>query len=237
MASMILITCPKCKKQLKGPEGFVGKSVRCKSCGHNFVVKAPAPQTPTPAAKKPAPEPSMYEFASDPGQAKKKSAAARPEAKTEPPKPAAAKFAADPGDSLSGNPYQLKEAAELSARCPQCARDFDTPDQRICLHCGYDTHAQKRLTTVKVLGRTKFEIIMWLLPGILCVVTVVICLAFVAFLWFGLDRYDKDGAETWWVFPSEVWGSVVCCFISYYCVRFAIRRLIVHPLPPEKVKY
>jgi hypothetical protein len=40
MAS-IDITCPDCKKQLKGPEELVGKKIRCKSCKAVFTVKAP----------------------------------------------------------------------------------------------------------------------------------------------------------------------------------------------------
>ena len=39
MAS-IDITCPDCKKQLKGPEELVGKNIRCKSCKAVFTVKA-----------------------------------------------------------------------------------------------------------------------------------------------------------------------------------------------------
>src|SRR5262245_8067502 len=40
MASTISFACPKCKKQLTGPDGLEGKTIRCKECGNVFAVKA-----------------------------------------------------------------------------------------------------------------------------------------------------------------------------------------------------
>ena len=38
----IVISCPECDKQIKAPADAVGKKIRCKSCEHVFVIKAPA---------------------------------------------------------------------------------------------------------------------------------------------------------------------------------------------------
>src|SRR5205085_6093737 len=38
MAATIVVACPNCQKQLKGPAEIQGKKVRCKSCGHTFSV-------------------------------------------------------------------------------------------------------------------------------------------------------------------------------------------------------
>jgi DNA-directed RNA polymerase subunit RPC12/RpoP len=235
MAATIVITCPKCKKQLKGPAGFVGKSVRCKSCSHNFIVKAPEAEAPKAAEKKKAApvEASVYDFANDPGAGKKKAGRAPKAEELKPVEPP--RFTGDAGDSM--NPYVMKSAEELVARCPQCAKDFESPDQVICLHCGYNTDTQRRLTMVKVVGTSPLEHVMWLLPGIMCVILLLAAVGFTCFLWLALERYDKEGKAIWWVFPSQVWGSVFCGFIAYYSAWFAIRRLISEPTPPEKIKY
>ena len=75
MAATMIITCPKCKKQLKGSEAFIGKSVRCKSCEHKFVVQAAGSPKPPPAAgptKNTAPvEQAVYDFAPGSGSKEK----------------------------------------------------------------------------------------------------------------------------------------------------------------------
>src|SRR5262245_9791594 len=45
MPAIMIITCPSCSKQSKGPAELSGKKLRCKACGHTFVVGKP------PAAK------------------------------------------------------------------------------------------------------------------------------------------------------------------------------------------
>jgi len=41
MAATIVITCPKCKKQMKGSAELIGKRIRCKGCGQAIPVRAP----------------------------------------------------------------------------------------------------------------------------------------------------------------------------------------------------
>ena len=52
MSATITITCPKCKSQLKGPSDLHGKKVRCKGCGHAFIIDGGVSNKPvsTPAA-------------------------------------------------------------------------------------------------------------------------------------------------------------------------------------------
>jgi DNA-directed RNA polymerase subunit RPC12/RpoP len=76
MAEQILITCPECKKQLKGPAELRGKSVRCKACGKVFAVRTTesgavakkATGSQAPAKTAPAPPPREDEVAKDPYQ-------------------------------------------------------------------------------------------------------------------------------------------------------------------------
>jgi predicted Zn finger-like uncharacterized protein len=52
-----VIDCPSCRRKLRVPEEFVGKAVRCPTCGETFDAAAPAASPPPPAAPEPAPAP------------------------------------------------------------------------------------------------------------------------------------------------------------------------------------
>src|SRR5262249_10200819 len=54
MGGSMVIACPECKKKFKGREELEGKTVRCPSCKHNFVVPGPAADK---SASKPAAAP------------------------------------------------------------------------------------------------------------------------------------------------------------------------------------
>lgn len=47
------IQCPNCQKTGEVPEGFVGTSVQCPTCGTAFVVAAPGPFQPVPVRQYP----------------------------------------------------------------------------------------------------------------------------------------------------------------------------------------
>src|SRR6266849_1589559 len=111
MASQILITCPECTNQLKGPADLQGKRIRCKACGHVFAVGAPAPS----------------KSAAPPG---KGSGVRAPKAKPATPPPAKQE------EEVAKNPYDLTEI-KLATRCPQCAAEMESPDAVVCLNCGY----------------------------------------------------------------------------------------------------
>ena len=51
MASTIDVSCPQCQKQIKASVELQGKKVRCKGCGHIFVIGAPAAAKPSQGAK------------------------------------------------------------------------------------------------------------------------------------------------------------------------------------------
>src|SRR5262249_14415843 len=51
MASTIDVSCPECQKQIKASPELKGKKVRCKGCGHVFVIGTPAANKPSPEAK------------------------------------------------------------------------------------------------------------------------------------------------------------------------------------------
>jgi hypothetical protein len=221
MPETILITCPDCKKQLKGPAELAGKKIRCKACGYIFMVKAgpaarsnrepqPAKATAAPAAKtKPSPP------------AKGKAVEPAPP-KPEPPP------TKDPEEKEGKIAYQLTDAF-IGHRCPQCAAELQE-DTVICINCGYNTQTRSRTQTVMVIESTSREWFWWLAPGFLCVLGTLAAIGVICYLWIGLRGME----DTWWVFPTKVYGSVVAAFCGWFAGRFALKRLLRDFHPPEK---
>jgi hypothetical protein len=204
MAAMILITCPECKKQLKGPAELQGKRVRCKGCGQVFAVRASAPN------KKAADV--------QPGKAK---------AGSSPPK--------EQPEGSGANPYLLTDVV-LTARCPQCAAELDSPDAIICLNCGYNSRSRQRMTTIRTYAHTPFDWIFWLAPGIGCLLAALAMIGLICFLWVpaGLQR---AAGEAWWGhFSVQIYGSFFAGAVAWFTGKYAFRRLVQNPRPPEKFK-
>jgi DNA-directed RNA polymerase subunit RPC12/RpoP len=210
VATSIIITCPQCKKQSKGPTQLVGKTIRCKACGHTFLVKSASPNKPGPAAK-----------------AAKAKGLRRP---------------ADADEFEQGsNPYEVTDL-DLTPRCPHCAGEMEE-GAIVCLHCGYNTRTREHPTVVKVMGATFWEHLRWLLPGIACAIAVLSLGGLIAFLWVpgGLrGQADKDPQSWLWYFfdnfPTQVYGTVFSLGLMWLAGKFAFKRLVLHPKPPEKIK-
>jgi DNA-directed RNA polymerase subunit RPC12/RpoP len=213
MAATIAITCPKCEKQIKGPADLAGKKIRCKECQHIFVVKVGAGGR--------APEKGGKAVKTASG--KKGAAAAKP--------------AMD--DDEDGSGYEPVDIS-LLPRCPYCAKELENDEQVICLHCGYNRQTRERVGFVKTYERTGGQIFLWLLPGILCAIGVLILIGIMVVFWTVFPKLASDYDANWWsVFFNlwaRLWGSVICLFAGFWLARFAILRLIFHPLPPEKEK-
>jgi DNA-directed RNA polymerase subunit RPC12/RpoP len=243
MAAMISFTCPECKTALKGPADMQGKKARCKRCSHIFVLKANSPADASPAA---------------PAARGKTSRPATPAAKTSPAKPAAKKPATPepeaepmtymfreetealaegaggaksttPSPHGSQNPYGVTDL-DLAPRCPFCAQEMESEDAIICLHCGYNTQTRSHPVVKRTYANTGGEIFMWLLPGIGCVVGILALIGFICYLWLQLDP------KHYFTQPAQIWGSIISGGIIFFLARFAIKRLILHPTPPEMEK-
>src|SRR5205085_8967925 len=83
------ISCPECDRQIKAPADAVGKKIRCKSCEHVFVIKAPA-KAPSPI------------------KSGKQPKAEKPAKPVTPPKPSKPPRPTDDDDENS-NPYGLAD--------------------------------------------------------------------------------------------------------------------------------
>ncbi len=221
MATTIRIVCPHCSKQIKAPEKVVGHKVRCKYCRESFVASMGGGKGPPDKAAKPAG-----------GKAAKKS----------PSKPAAVKpaKAADDAEDDDPNPYGLIDV-NLSARCPHCANEMESEDAIICLICGYNTQTRELGKTRKVYHLTGWEHFRWLLPGIACAFVVFAIIGFNVWYLMKIEEViswenDPFYLGVWTIKGIQLWVVIMSLGAIWFAGKFAVKRLILHPKPPEVEK-
>lgn len=220
MAGSIPITCPACGNESKGPAEVLGKKVRCKGCGEIFVAARAAgpPAKPRPAAGK--------------------VPAGKPPVKPKPGKAAAKQPPAPRDDNLDddGNPYGVT-TLDLTPRCPNCANEMESAEAIICLHCGYNTRTRLQAQTRKIHDTTTGDWFFWLLPGIACLLAVILLIVADVLYCLKIDDLAKDA---WYEFISsqgvKMWFVIVSLFFIWLAGKFAVRRLIFNPRPPEYEK-
>jgi predicted Zn finger-like uncharacterized protein len=213
MPARITVVCPECKKAIHADADVAGKKVRCKQCGNVFRA-SPAPPT---------------------------GAIARSPAGKPPPKPAVAPVVPDE-DEDDANPYQVAGEGRSDVRlCPECAFEMESPDAIVCLKCGYNTITRQRLAFRKVHDTTGFDYFMWLAPGIVCAVgallIIVLDVLYCVLVRAGTQGGNKarDGLMTLFFASGAVkmWVSIACIAAVFFMGKFAYKRLLVNPTPPE----
>jgi predicted Zn finger-like uncharacterized protein len=140
-------------------------------------------------------------------------------------------------DEDDGKPYGVT-TLNLLPRCPECANEMADETAIICLHCGYNTVTRKRAETRMVYELTGADYFRWLMPGVLCVVCVLALIGFDAWYIMAVPKmvlgewfeFIGSGACTLWVVINSLFGI-------YFAGKFAFRRLILNPTPPEIEKH
>ena len=163
---------------------------------------------------------------------------ANPDAITAKGKKAGGKGSPHPDYEADHNPYVVLDN-EGTYRCPHCAGEMESEDAIICLHCGYNTQIRERHKTRAVYQTTGMDYFMWLLPGIICALVVFAMIGAIIFLVLWLKDVVEDNKEAWWAFAPRMmslWGTIFCLFVIFFTGKFAIKRLIFHPSPPEREK-
>lgn len=221
MAATILIVCPQCGKQIKAPLKVLGKKVCCKFCQAAFVARKGDGKEPPGKAAKPAG-----------GKAVK--APSKP-ASSKPAKPA------DDADDDDPNPYGLIDIS-LAARCPNCANEMESEDAIICLICGYNTQTRMRAQMRKIHYTTGWEHFRWLLPGIACALVVFSLIGFNIWYLKKIDElvsWENDSffKGMWTIGGIKLWVVIMSLGIMWVAGKFAFKRLILHPKPPEVEKH
>jgi DNA-directed RNA polymerase subunit M/transcription elongation factor TFIIS len=210
MATSYVIACPDCGKQIKVTAQAVGKKIRCKQCQATFPVaesKLRPADGPKPAGKKPS--------------------------------------AIDDEDEDGGKPYALAKDQDDLPRCPHCAKELESADARICLNCGYNMLTRQRFQTKAVHEATGEDKFKWLLPGILCVIGIIIVITVSIICvvktteWMkgGLFHDTEDGKDKFMIHPGcfKLFNGLLSAFICFHLGKFAYRRLVLNPEPPEQV--
>jgi hypothetical protein len=244
MASVTEITCPDCDKTLKVPDSVFGKKIKCKYCGHAFVVEDPdedeKPAKPAKGAVKP----------SKPGGAVVKTKKEDPKPEEKPAAPAPYKFEDDDDDAMGAKPNPLGMVSESDVpRCPFCAAELDPPDAIVCLSCGFNNVTRVRAETKKVWAPDASDWMNHLGPGIgaLIIFIALIVLDLICLLnmrdWLTgtfLQKEEKgaDGDIAFYVKPGAfialIWAATVLPLVG--TGRFAYKRLAVDNKPSEKLK-
>ena len=233
MASLVEVLCPHCEQNLKVPPAVFGKKVRCKHCELAFVAEDPA--------TKPAPKPK----------------ATKPPAKGAPPKPKKV-IKAEAVEPAAKSPFldddegvQKVEVVkeEDVARCPHCAKELDPPDAKVCLHCGFNNLTRERAETKRVYEATPTEKFLHVLPGVLGIVLSVVLVG--VNIWFisnvrewmvgtivDMDEKDAAGRPKFYIHPAAFMFAIgiISARLVLQFMKVAYRRLIVNPLPEERVK-
>jgi predicted Zn finger-like uncharacterized protein len=154
-----------------------------------------------------------------------------PKAAANPGKPRPAKKAAD--DDEDANPYGV-EALDLAPRCPNCANEMESAEAIICLYCGYNTQTRVQGQTQKLHDITGMDWFLWLLPGIACVLAIIVLVVLDVLYCIYAEDWTKD---QWYEFTShlgiKLWVSVMVVFACWLAGKFAFKRLVLNPHPPE----
>ena len=125
-----------------------------------------------------------------------------------------------------------------SPRCPECANELQSEDDVICLHCGFNLKTRTSARTVKIKDVTPFGLFLWLLPGILAAIGFFTSVGLFIYLvnWRFTVTWEST-TEQLVILAFEgfiLWSCIACVFVGYKTARFAIKRLIQHPKPPEQ---
>jgi DNA-directed RNA polymerase subunit RPC12/RpoP len=149
----------------------------------------------------------------------------------------AASGAAEEDDFGDFNPYAMGKTTH-ARHCPFCAHDLDR-DQVVCLKCGYNLLTRTRIKTRTTYERTAADWMIWLGPGIGCVM-LVLCLLVLDVVFFIDFRFVWDPIADWITENGangiRLWMVIMTLLMQWFALKFAFRRLILHPVPPEKEK-
>jgi DNA-directed RNA polymerase subunit M/transcription elongation factor TFIIS len=137
-------------------------------------------------------------------------------------------------DDEDASPYGITEDT-FTPRCPQCANELESRDAVICLHCGYNIVTREKARMRKVRDITGWDKFVWLLPGIVCALVVVLLIT--GDIVYCVKIQDWIDIEAWYFFIAhlgiKIWLVLITIGIMYLAGKFAVRRLIFNYTPPE----
>jgi DNA-directed RNA polymerase subunit RPC12/RpoP len=235
MSSPVEMPCPNCKESLRIPPAVFGKKIKCKHCGHAFVVQDPDAKPPAKSAKSAKP-------------AKPTKPGAKPPAASPPPPPPPPQSLQQMWDEEDAQNVELIKEEDV-ARCPHCALELDPPDARVCIHCGFNNLTRARAETKRVWAPDAMDWFMHLLPGIVAlaiaiglivfnIISIVSMRDWLSGTFLEMDEVDASGRKRFYVPPGAFIFLLVGLSLPMFIpsVKFAFRRLAIDYRPAEKLK-
>lgn len=139
-------------------------------------------------------------------------------------------------DTPAHGAYDLIDEDQDKPRCPHCGHTLSSSGAALCVHCGFNLQTRQRLHTRKIVETSAVSRVGWLLPGFLALVGVFALLAADLFCWYELPS-RVAGTQVEWLGAqgTRVWLLVLSAFLIAVLARFAFRRLVLQPIPPERV--
>jgi ribosomal protein S27E len=218
MASALVVTCSGCQTRYQVPPVLAGKKIRCKNCGG--VSQVPAGGAAKVIAAREAP-------------ASPKATEAEPSAAASPLGPQAPR-SEEWGAITAYTVIREKD----KPRCPHCAHDMEE-GEIVCLNCGYNTMTRERLPNRVLEPVTGWDYALWLLPGILCAL---LSLYFLFSVQAVFTHFPYVATADFIYYTQD--NKAIPCYVSifwltiaYFCGKFAVKRLILNPHPPEVEKH
>ncbi len=222
MAGSPIITCPECSKKFKGKGDLRGKKIRCPFCRNIFVVGEDESEESAPVKKSAA--------------GTKKPAAAGKSGSGKPAGKSASTQAAPDDEFEDKDPYGVTDL-DLAPRCPNCASEMESEEAVVCLHCGYNTLTRTWGKTEKLIATTGGQHFLYLLPGIICAIVILLQVTGTIFYCVVLPYQVKD---SWMAFTDHesmrVWTTVGSLFDIWPLGYIAFNRLVLKPRPSDKAK-
>lgn len=129
---------------------------------------------------------------------------------------------------------------DLTPRCAECAHELEDENQIICLNCGYNHKTRTRVQTKKVYETKGTDVFMWLLPGILCVIGIIILIVVDVVCYMNMKKWlsgtflqAEDG--DWYIKPGAfiLYTILISLIFIIPLGRFAYKRLVINNKPPE----
>ena len=119
--------------------------------------------------------------------------------------------------------------AKEKPRCPHCAWEMES-DEVLCLHCGYNLMTRERLVQRVLEPHTGGDYFLWWLAPVVCMLLALSAIGGVVAIWLWLNfelGYPWDTAV-------NVYFSVMGAAIAWFAGKFAFKRMVFHPHPPER---
>jgi hypothetical protein len=143
--------------------------------------------------------------------------------------------AADEKDEWQGDdPYAITHL-DLAPRCPNCANEMTSADAVVCLTCGYNTLTREWGKTEKTIGVSFGRHMVHLLPGFLCLGSLLLCMLSLMMYAAYWPFWVADVRWLAWTDHESLrmWGTTLGCGVMVALGRFCYVRFVVKPLPEE----